>query len=117
MRKETEESFKNVFNQSPSLVAPFDRKLLHYNDGEVSNQVPALVSGKEVEKLLGIPKISFETYIEMKNSMVELFTDWYGFRDFLKDLCFDRSVNIGIPSCAITVVQNTFKKHVLFFSL
>lgn len=116
MRKETEENLKNVFNQSPSLVAPFDRKLLHYNDGEVSDQIPALVSGKEVEKLLGIPKISFETCIEMKNSMVELFTDWYGFRDFLKGLCFDRSVNIGIPFCAISVVH-THLRSCAFFSL
>lgn len=47
---------------------------------------------------------------------MELFTDWYGFRDFLKGLCFDINVNIGILSSAITVIQNKFNKHMLFLA-
>lgn len=45
-----------MFNPSTPLIAPFDSKLLPHNDGEVSDQMPVVVSGNDVEKLLDIPK-------------------------------------------------------------
>lgn len=89
--------------------------MLPKNDGEVSDPMPVAVSGKEVEKLLDIPAISFGTGLEMGNAIMKLLTDWHGVDDFLAVLCFDTtSVNTSIHIGAITVVQNAFNKRLLF---
>lgn len=71
-----------------------------------------LISGKEVEKLLDIPKVPFGICLEMWHSITELLTGWHVVIDFLTGLCFDTtSLNTGIPSSAFQC-YHTCSEHI-----
>lgn len=74
-----------------------------------------LVSRKEIEKLLGVPKIPPGSCLEITNSIMELFADWHGVNAFFTGLCFDTtSVNTGDSLQCYHSFQSTFNKHMFF---
>jgi len=80
--------------------------------------MPIVVSGKDVEKLLAIPKLPGSgTGLLMGNAVVEALQQWPGVPEWLAGLCFDTtSANTGIHAGAITVIQKAFDKRLLFLA-
>ena len=108
------------FQPSVPLVAHFDGKLLPNFDGGkrvLQDCMPVVVSGFGVEKLLGIPKLPVGTGTLMGQKVVEFVREWPGVEEHLSGLCFDTtSSNTGIHAGAITVVQQSFSRRLLFLA-
>jgi hypothetical protein len=66
---------KERFKPTTPLVAHFDGKLLPYNDGELVDRMPVVVSGLHVEKLLSIPKLPVSTGEMMGDAVVQALRD------------------------------------------
>lgn len=117
-RLHIDEGIRGEFCPSTPLVAHFDGKLLPDNDGATSDRLPVVVSGKEIEKLLAIPKLPGSgTGIRMGNKVVEILRQWEGVPQWIAGLCFDTtSANTGVHNGAITVIQRAFDKRILFLA-
>jgi len=110
-----EEGIREVFCPKTPLVAHFDGKLLPDTDGVNADRLAIVVSGKGIEKLLAIPKLPGSgTGVLM---VVEILRQWEGVPEWLAGLCFDTtSANTGVQNGAITVIQKTFDKRLLFLA-
>ncbi|ESO04332.1 hypothetical protein HELRODRAFT_191761 [Helobdella robusta] len=106
---------KNTFLPNTSLVVHFDGKLLPNFDGVNIDCLPIVVSGKNVKKLIAIPKVG-GTGINIGTTIVQLLQNWEGVSNWLAGLCFDTSSNTGIHTGAITIIQKSFNKHFLFLA-
>ena len=113
-----EEGIRDAFYPNTPLVAHVDGKLLPDNDGGNVDRMPVVVSGKRIQKLLAIPKLSGSgTGGMMGNKVVEILRQWEGVPEWLAGLCFDTtSANTGIHKGAITVIQKAFEKRLLFLA-
>ena len=80
--------------------------------------MPIVVSGKNVEKLLAIPKLPGSgTGRLMGNAVVDVLRQWTGVQEWQVGVCSDTtSANSGIHNGAITVIQNAFDKRLLFLA-
>ena len=67
--------FNRAFNQQFRLLH-FDGKLLAHQIGPKRDCLPIVVSGLNVEKLLGIPMLPVRTGVMMGNKVVEFVRDW-----------------------------------------
>jgi hypothetical protein len=116
-RKSLAEEVREQFTPATPLIAHFDGKLLPDRDGSKSDRMPIVVSGKDVEKLLGIPRLSTGTGVLMGETVVKFLQDWDGVPEWLAGLCFDTTAsNTGIHTGAITVIQKAFDKRLLFLA-
>jgi len=113
-----EETVRETFLPNTPLVAHFDGKLLPDHDGVNSDRMPIVVSGKEIEKLLAIPKLPGSgTGVTMGRKVVEVLNQWEGVHEWLAGLCFDTtSANTGVHNGAITIIQQAFDKRLLYFA-
>ena len=77
-----------------------------------------IVSGKEIEKLLEIPKLpDFGTGVMMGKKLVEVLKQWEEVPEWVSGLCFDTtSANTGVHNGAIIIVQQAFDKRLLFLA-
>jgi len=108
---------RQSFQPTVPLVAHFDGKLLANPVGPKRDCLPIVVSGLDVEKLLGIPMLPVGTGVMMGNKVVEFVRDWPGVEEHLAGLCFDTTAsNTGIHAGAITVVQQAFNRRLLFLA-
>jgi hypothetical protein len=116
-RDTIDKQVRKDFKPNTPLVAHFDGKLLPNIEGGVSDRMPVVVSGKGIEKLLGIPNLFKSTGVVMGNAVVEFINEWEGVNEWLAGLCFDTtSANTGIHTGAITVIQRAFDKRLLFLA-
>jgi len=108
------------FQPAVPLVAHFDGKLLPNIDGskrELQDCMPVVVSGLGINKLLGIRKLPVGTGTLMGQKVVEFVREWPGVEEHLAGLCFDTTAsNTGVHTGAITVVQQSFSKRLLFLA-
>ena len=120
-RKDTREaigsSVRESFCPKVPLIVHFDGKMLPDCDGVKGDRMPVVVSGKWVEKLLGIPRLPNTSGEQMGRKIVQLLQEWTGVAPHLAGLCFDRTAsNTGIHIGAITVVQAAFNRMLLYFA-
>jgi hypothetical protein len=105
------------FQPTVPLVAHFDGKLLSHMDGTKRDCLPIVISGLDVEKLLGIPMLPVGSGAVMGQKVVEFVRDWSGVEEHLAALCFDTTAsNTGIHTGAITVVQQSLNRRLLFLA-
>ena len=105
------------FKPAVPLVAHFDGKLLPDLDGIKRDCMPVVVSGLDVEKLLGMPRLAEGTGALMGQKVIEFVREWPGVEEHLAGLCFDTtSSNTGIHTGAITVIQQSFNRRLLFLA-
>lgn len=118
VRRSIGQDVRKCFSPEAPLIAHFDGKLLPDCSGANADRMPIVVSGKNVEKLLAIPKLSGSgTGLLMGNAVVEALRQWPGVPEWLAGLCFDTtSANTGIHTGAITVIQKAFDKRLLFLA-
>ena len=76
------------------LVAHFDGKMLSNVVRTRRECLPIVVSGLDIEKLLGIPEIPAGTGALMGQKVVEFIYDWPGVEEHLAGLCFDATASI-----------------------
>jgi len=108
---------RQSFQPTVPLVAHFDGKLLTHLDGTNHDNLAIVVSGLDVEKLLGIPVLPVGNGALMGQKVVEFVHDWKGVEDHLAALCFDTTAsNTGIHTGAITVIQKAFDRRLLFLA-
>ncbi|ESN97899.1 hypothetical protein HELRODRAFT_177551 [Helobdella robusta] len=88
IRQSIGKTIKNTFLPNTPLVAHFDGKLLPDFDGVNIDRLPIVVSGKNVEKLIAIPKVG-GTGINIGTTIVQLLQNWEGVSNWLAGLCFD----------------------------
>lgn len=117
MRQVIGSEIRNTFSPNTPLIAHFDGKLLPDIDNVNFDRLPVVVSGRGIEKLLSIPKLASGTGLVMGTKIVEILNEWDGVPQWLAGLCFDTtSANSGIHTGAITVVQKSFHKRLLFLA-
>ena len=117
VRKSIGETIQENFSPDTPLVVHFDGKLMPDNDGTMADRLPVVVSGKDVEKLLGIPKLQSGTGILMGEAVIKFINEWDGVSEWLAGLCFDTtSTNTGLHMGAITIIQNALNKRLLFLA-
>ena len=118
VRSVIEENVRETFNPNTPLIAHFDGKILPDHDCINSDRMPIVVSGKNIEKLLAIPKLPGSgTGVMMGSKVVEVLKQWEGVPEWLAGLCFDTtSANTGLHNRAINIVQQAFDKRLLFLA-
>lgn len=84
--------------------------------GVSTDRLPIVVSGINVEKLLGIPSLPCGTGLMMAETIIKFLEElWNYVVEHLAGLCFDTTIsNTGVHTGAITVVQRHFSKGLLF---
>ena len=99
------------------LVAHFDGKMLSNVVRTRRECLPIVVSGLDIEKLLGIPEIPAGTGAQMGQKVVEFIHEWPGVEEHLAGLCFDTTAsNTGSHNGAITVIQKSMNQRILFLA-
>jgi len=94
------------FQPTVPLIAHFDGKLLQHQDRTKHDCLAIVVSGRDVEKLLGIARLSIGSGALMGQKVVEFVQEWSGVAENLAGLCFDTTAsNTRIHAGAITVMQ------------
>ena len=74
-----------------------------------------MTSELDIEKLLAIPMLPVISGAMMGQKVVEFVREWAGVEEHLAGLCFDTTAsNTGIHTGAITVVQQSLKRRLLF---
>jgi len=90
---------KASFDPVVPLVLHWDGKIMDDFTGpgrERIDRLPVLVSGKNVVKLLAVPKLHDGTAVTMSRAVVEIMDEW-GLRNRIKGLCFDTTAsNTGL---------------------
>ena len=105
------------FQPTVPLVSHFDFKLLANLAGTNHEHLAIVVSGLHVEKLLEIPMLPAGSGVMIGQKVVEFVHEWTEVENRLADLCFDTTAsNTGIHTGAITVVQNSFSRRLLFLA-
>ena len=112
------ETQREQFVPNTPLVAHFDGKMLPDRGSqldELTDRMPIVVSGLNIEKLLAIPKLPVSTGELMGNAVVQTLLDWKGVSDWLAGLCFDTTnSNTGVHTGATTIIQRAFDRRLLF---
>jgi len=95
-RVETAADLKASFNPQGPLTVHWDGKLLPDLIGtEKVDRLPVIVTGTEIEHLLGVPKLASGTGQAQADIVITCLDDW-NLREKVKGLCFDTtSSNTG----------------------
>ncbi|XP_076849024.1 beta-ureidopropionase isoform X1 [Brachyhypopomus gauderio] len=112
--KQAAETQKKTFNPSVPLVVHWDGKMLPDVTGhEQVDRLPVLVSGFQVEKLLGVPKLPNGTGETVSNAVVTMVQEW-GIESQVKAMCFDTTAsNTGRKNGACGVIETRLVKNLL----
>ena len=98
-RKAIGASIKETFCPTVPLIAHFDGKMLPDWEGGKSDRMAVVVSGEDVEKLLGIPQLPKASGAHMGHKVVNIPQEWTGVVPHLAGLCFDTTAsNTGFHS-------------------
>ena len=103
-------SVRQNFQPMVPLIAHFDGIFLPNQDGMKRDRMAIFESGLNIEKLFGIPVISYGSGQMMGQNVMEFLHVGTGVEENLAGLCFDITAsNTGVHTGAITVVQELFK--------
>ena len=117
MRKSISDQIYETFQPHTPLVVHFDSKILPDTDGKKNDRMAVVVTGKDIEKLLSIPTLRSGTEVVMGTKVVEILNEWQAVPEWVSGLCFDTTnVNSGVHTGAITVIQKSVNKHLLFLA-
>ena len=115
-REKLAATLRHNFQPKVPFVAHFDRKLLSHLDGSTRDCLPIVVSGFDVEKLLGIPMLPVASGALMGQKVAEFVREWSGVEEQIAGLCFDTTAsNTGVHTGAINIIQQAFNRRLLFF--
>ncbi|KAK3925525.1 Replicase polyprotein 1ab [Frankliniella fusca] len=116
--KELSELIKQEFEPNCMLLVHFDGKLFPStaDADEKADRLPVVVSGKGVEKLLGIPELPHGSGECIAQAVVSLLIDW-DLKENLMGLVFDTtSTNSGRWGGACVLIQQKLGKELLEFA-
>lgn len=140
-RKKLAKIIKQKFNNKHPLTLHWDGKLLPNITGRVSLKMPillihffyycvivftlgrekedriaVLVSGDNVEQLLGVPKVERATGCLQAKAATSQLIDW-NLRDSIGSLCFDTtSSNTGLKSGACVEIERELERNLLWLA-
>jgi hypothetical protein len=74
--------------------------------------MPTVMTGRDIEEVLAIPKVSgSDTGVLRRSMVIELLRQWEEVPEWLAGLCFDTaSHNTGVHSGAITIIPKAFER-------
>lgn len=116
-RSETADRVKLEFSlrdvQVP-LTVHWDGKILPDITGRQSvDRLPVLVSGYQVDQLLGVPKLNHGTGEETSQAVLIVLNDW-GVSNRVKAMCFDTTAsNTGCRAGACSLIESKLEKDLL----
>ena len=100
---------KATFDPTVRLVLHWDGKIMDdFSDPgrERVERLPILVSGKNVVKLLAVPKLRDGTAVTTAQEVVKTIDEW-GLRNRIKGLCFDTTAsNTGVKGGVCLKIEN-----------
>lgn len=107
-------SIKQSFTVDIPLIVHWDGKLLPDVTGtDKVDRLPVLVSGGEMSKLLGVPRLPSGTGKAMADAIVGCLDDW-NIRDRVQALSFDTtSSNTGVNNGACTLVEKLIGRDLI----
>lgn len=116
-RSQFAEVIKRDFHVDTPLVVHWDGKLMeHLTKKQHVERLPILVSGKGVEKLLGVPKLPGGTGEDQATAVVEALEEW-GISEKVIGMCFDTTAsNTGIRSGACLRIEQKLGRDLLYFA-
>jgi hypothetical protein len=116
-RKETAQAQKASFDPSVPLVLHWDGKMLPDITGhEHVERLPVLVSGFQVEQLLGVPKLPNGTGESTSNAVMAMVQEW-GIGNQVKAICFDTTAsNTGRKNGACGAIETRLGKNLLYLA-
>jgi hypothetical protein len=105
---------KESFSCDTPFVVHWDGKILPDLTGsDHVDRLPVLVSGLNVSKLLGVPKLPAGTGPEMANAVVACLDDWQ-IKNQIKGMSFDTtSSNTGHKAGACTLIESVLGRELL----
>lgn len=97
------------------LILDWDGKMLPELTGhEQVERLPIIISHSEGEQLLGVPKLSVSTGLEMSNAIFNLLTEWK-IDDQIVAACFDTTAsNSGRLNGAAVLLEQLLGRGLLY---
>ncbi|XP_057336479.1 uncharacterized protein LOC130675041 [Microplitis mediator] len=115
MREEIAETLKDdIRDNTQGLVVHWDGKLLPtlINTLKVE-RLPIIVSGQNIEQLLGVPIVEEATGINQAEIIYKVLNEW-NISSRIKAMCFDTTaVNTGVNAGVCTVLEKKLGKNLL----
>ena len=108
---------KESFNPQSPLTVHWDGKLLEDLTGhETVDRLPIIVTGKDIEQLLAIPKLTSGTGEATAEAVFNACESW-DINDFVRCMCFDTTAaNSGVRKGACTLLQQKLQKDLLWLA-
>ena len=106
------QQLKSKFNPNTPLTVHWDGKPLKDLTGkELVDRVPVIVSGLEIYKLLGVPKLISVTGEAQGTAVTQLLENW-GVQHLIRALCFDTTTtNTGRIKGACPLLEEKYKMN------
>jgi len=116
-REQTAQADKAAFDPAVPLVLHWDGKMLPDITGsEQVDRLPVLVSGFEMEQLLGVPRLPNGTGEATSNAVVTKVNEW-GIQSQVRAMCFNTTAsNTGRQNGACGMIERRFCKKLLYFA-
>lgn len=116
-RKQIAQTVKSNFDPAVPLVIHWDGKMLPDITGnELVERLPVLVSGYEVEQLLGVPKLPNGTGEAISSAVLTMVQEWR-IESQVKAICFDTTAaNTGRINGACGAIEAGLKKNLLYLA-
>lgn len=113
-REEAANNIKDQFTVSTPLTVHWDGKLLTDLSGnDKVERTAILVSGIEIEKLIGVPKSTNSTGETQASVVFEALKDWK-LLDKISSMCFDTTAsNTGVRSGACVLLEKKMNRKLL----
>ncbi|XP_076052754.1 uncharacterized protein LOC143032172 [Oratosquilla oratoria] len=107
---------KEAFSPQTPLTVHWGGKIVPQDEGPRANRLAIIVTGKGVEKLLGVPKLRAGTDEAAATAVFECLEDW-GVSDRVIGMCFDTtSANTGDVNGACTLLQEKMDRPLFSFA-
>ena len=116
-RQQTAFAQKTTFDPSIPPVVHWDGKMLPDITGhEKVDRLPVLVSGYQVEQLLGVPKLPNGTGEATSNAIITMIQQWQ-MESQVKGMCFDTTAsNTGRKNGACGEIETRLGKNLLYLA-
>lgn len=119
LRQERTEQIREKFSLSEvkAVTVHWDGKLLPALTGKhLIDRLPIIVTGKDIEQLLGIPELSAGTGVDQASAVHQALEDW-GLTDKVQALCCDTTAsNTGRLRGACVLLEQLLERDLLYSS-
>jgi hypothetical protein len=106
---------KFIASNLSGLTLHWDGKMLPDILGKPTERLAVVVTGKNIEKLLGVPELPSGTGKDMSSAVHDLVEEW-SLRDKIEAFSFDTTAsNTGKFNGACTLLEKKLGKNVLYF--